>query len=224
MNSNRKDRPKRSSHASDSPGRTYRFKSYLDANTQELARFDAMQEHVPDKIDEVMASFREEKLTVQPQRSKQVADEIASANTPFFSTAKPEHPKKKSIGVWPWYAGFALVAVGIVVFLSSGKSTEGPAVVAAPATPAAVIAPSVGNAGQEDSAAAGLVRQPVVAKVEAKPEPVAIKPAEAVPVKAKKSESKPAVTESSAPAKKKPKKPAPVHTYSEDLTDILQQR
>lgn len=220
MNSNRKDRPRRSGHASDSPGRTYRFKSYLDANTQELARFDAMQEHVPDKIDEVMASFREEKLTVHPQRSKQVADEIATANTPFFSTAKSEPIKKKSLGVWPWYAGLAGLALALVIALNLGGkgaiSTENAPVVtpvvkaAEPAVPSSVEQPKAPTTvDAPKSKAAHLETAPSA-------EPKAIKK------EVKVEQATPVVV--AAPVKKKTKKAAPVHKYSEDLTDLLQKR
>lgn len=222
MNSSRKDRPKRSGHASDSPGRTYRFKSYLDANTQELARFDAMQEHVPDKIDEVMASFREEKLTVHPQRSKQVADEIATANTPFFSTAKAEPVKKKSRSVWPWYVGLASLALVLVLVLNAGDKNETGLAPMAPASPA----PELKVAERVIPPSSADKTKTTAAVEEPKPQ-VAVEPASTVVAKAIKKEVKvePASPEVVvAPVKKKPKKVAPVHTYSEDLTDILQKR
>lgn len=220
MNSDRKDRPKRSSHASDSPGRTYRFKSYLDANTQELARFDAMQEHVPDKIEEVMASFREEKLTVHPQRSKQVAEETATANTPFFSTAKAEPAKKPPRSVWPWYAGVAGLALTIVVVLSvRGKDESVPVSPVAPAAELKTAEPVTPSDSVDKSKATVAAEAPKKSAV--------VEPASNVgaAVIHKEVRTEPAAKAPvAAPAKKKPKKPAAVHTYSEDLTDILQKR
>lgn len=221
MASSRQDRPKRSAHASgETRDKRYRYKSYLDADTQEMARFDAMQEHVPDKIDEVMASFREEKLTVSPAR-RNVSEEIATANTPFFSTAKVTRPQKKNRLIWIWGAGLALLVLGGVLWMSSGSDEPTPRSkrIAAPektnlVTPAetssnAVVAPApvreqapVPSAKKESA----VVTQP--------------KPTKPIEVQA----SKTAVAKPVEAPKKKPKKPAPVHKYSEDLSDILQNR
>lgn len=216
MASSRQDRPKRSAHASDEArDKRYRYKSYLDADTQEMARFDAMQEHVPDKIDEVMASFREEKLTVSPAR-RNVSDEIATANTPFFSTAKVTRPQKKNRLIWIWLAGLVVLILGGVLWMSlrSDEPKARPKLVTAPektnpVTPSEVSSPAV--------VAPASVTAPPPAELPKKEAVVVVqpKPSKPVEVQASKTVETP---------KKKPKKAAPVHKYSEDLSDILQNR
>jgi len=216
MASSRQDRPKRSAHASDETrDKRYRYKSYLDADTQEMARFDTMQEHVPDKIDEVMASFREEKLTVSPAR-RNVTDEIATANTPFFSTAKVTRPQKNNRLIWIWVAGLALLVLGGVLWMSSGsdESTPPPKQIAAPEkTNPVTPAEPPSSSANAPAPVTGATPKPSPKK-----EAVVVAPPKAtkpVEVQASKPEEAP---------KKKPKKAAPVHKYSEDLSDILQNR
>lgn len=221
MASSRQDRPKRSAHASDETrDKRYRYKSYLDADTQEMARFDAMQEHVPDKIDEVMASFREEKLTVSPAR-RSVSEEISTANTPFFSTAKVTRPQKKNRLIWIWFAGLTVLIFGGVLWMSSmpeePKARSKQVAVPEKTNPATPIAASssavVAPSPVTETPPAPLPKKEAVVVAQPKStKPVAVQVTKAVEAK------------SADVPKKKPKKPAPVHKYSEDLSDILQNR
>lgn len=247
----RRDNPSRSAAdvaPSSSRNKNYRFKSYLEANTQERARFDAMQDHVPDKIAEVIASFREDKLVVQPSRPRpaevmpepELALEVTppvpveSPQTRIIASSRAHQPRV----MWPYYVGALVVALGVMIWLDASADAPAESATATAAAPAA--GPVTGSIAP----AAPAVAAPV-------------KPVAAAPAPAKTAASSSAApSTSSAPAKSagksdkvgKPqaaagkstkaaaaRKPAhkagkstsdgqkeDAHYYSEDLTGLLQ--
>ena len=123
--SHRRDNPTRSATESPSRNRNYRFKSYLEANTQERARFDSMQGHVPDKIAEVIASFREEKLTVHPHRPQAAGAAPAIAELPQLPRVRPRARAvaapvvNRQRALWPWYLAALGVALALMIWLDA---------------------------------------------------------------------------------------------------------
>lgn len=129
--SHRRENPSRSAadSASASKQRNYRFKSYLEANTQERARFESMQDHVPDKIAEVIASFREEKLTVQPHRGPSTIVDIPDRPRKL---PKPRpaidavalSPLKRRTQTWPWYTAVLVAALTAMIWIDMRSDVD----------------------------------------------------------------------------------------------------
>ena len=133
MGSRREHRPRRSDGEAareSATERRYRFKSYLEANTVEQERFDAMRHSLPTKIDEVMASFREDKLTVHQHDTISGVDDDAQ-------------PKRRRLQWWPWAMGGVLLLSIAVVWLNEGHgdhaATSGDEVTAATSSPAPAV-------------------------------------------------------------------------------------
>lgn len=242
--SHRRENPSRSAAeatSNSSRHKSYRFKSYLEANTQERARFDAMQDHVPDKIAEVIASFREDKLTVQPHRRNHpevmpepergfsVAPVLAPVVAPApaaavrrVSTSTRQQPRV----VWPWYVCGLVAALSLMIWFDA--SSDAPAVEEV-ATVAGAPAPAPAVSGAIVPAAAPLSVDSNAAKPA--PDKVSAPAAQLASASAKpvKTSTKP---RSAAASRQKPVRKAAArqsagaqheeHYYSEDLTGLLQ--
>lgn len=225
--SHRRENPSRSAAESAARHRNYRFKSYLEANTQERARFDSMQGHVPDKIAEVIASFREEKLTVHPHRPQAagvLSDVAQESDRPRVrsrtrAVAVAVAPAVRPRPGWHWYLIVLGLALALMIWLDARSGSDQPAL--------SLPVPTSGSTGElstqpgydtsAHSDAAAMSHRPI-----ARP-PVAAKPAE--------SAVQPALTAPKSVATPQRKKPASsgarqskgeaLH-YSEDLTGLLQ--
>lgn len=229
--SHRRENPSRSAAEPSSRHRNYRFKSYLEANTQERARFDSMQDHVPDKIAEVIASFREEKLTVHPHRP-QVAGAAADVGQ-RVDMPRPR-PRPRSVAVapavagrrrpaWHWYLGALGLAFALMIWLDTRADVD-----RAPALPLVA-----SNSGSELTTTPGYDTSTHVdaAAMSGGMSTGSITAAPASVVVPLERTAKPAPAPVRMAAAPQRKKPAPtkvrntkdeVHHYSEDLTGLLQ--
>lgn len=226
--SHRRENPSRSSTEASSRHRNYRFKSYLEANTQERARFDSMQGHVPDKIAEVIASFREEKLTVHPHRPQpagaipQLAEdtEVRRARPRARAVAMTTAVARRQRPAWHWYLAALGLALALMIWLDSSSELDRPPALPLAATESGselTTTPGYDTSAHSDAAAMSTgsitrAAEPAVVptvKPAAKPSPAPIKIAAAPQYK------------KSAPAKVRKSKDE-VHHYSEDLTGLLQ--
>lgn len=184
------------------PNTEARFRS-PDTMTRE--NWESMRNNLPNKIDEVMASFRDDKLEVTPR-----------AKSAQVKAAAPEAPPPRAS--WPWFvagAMAALVAVAIFAYWFTRPGTE-PTLSTPPAKA------SEGTLAPPPDLLAPVQRAP---SRPVAPPPVADKPAPAA-------ETPPVAPEAEAApkpaAKPKPaKKPAPAKPvveeehFTEDLTPLL---
>ncbi|MFC4161353.1 hypothetical protein [Chitinimonas lacunae] len=173
-----------------SPNTESRFRS-PDTMTRE--NWEAMRNNLPHKIDEVMASFRDDKLEVSPRpyRAKPAAK------------AEPLPPPSRAS--WPWFAAgalFALIAVAVLAYwftrpsaeptLSTppGKAPVGtlappPDVLAprpAPATPRAATPPTAPSPVAPQLTTPAPTAETPAASAEAKPKPKPVRKAAPKPV------------------------------------------
>lgn len=227
--SHRRQNPSRSAAESTARHKNYRLKSYLEANTQERARFESMQDHVPDKIAEVMASFREDKLVVQPHHRRQPVAEIETEAAPPVvrprarpAVATPVMPRSRPL--WPWYAGAMVLAVAAMIWVDVGSDVAAPAAdtaevsVSPPVATPAVNTPAA-HTGSIVAAPPATAAAPVVAQ---KPE----KSASGKVVARSESRREVARASDRPAAQGSRTRAAPardeIHHYSEDLTGLLQ--
>lgn len=225
--------------SSSSRHKNYRFKSYLEANTQERARFDAMQDHVADKIAEVMASFREEKLVVHPHRTPP-AEPITEAEVKADaqSRVEPKPAERPAVAqavarpapaplykaprpMWPWYVGGLVAAMLVMVWFDvrSAMDTEAPTQQASTGAVVSAAPSSEPVVPEPIDAAAAVVT--LSEPVPASPGPVA---ARMEPVRLDAADTTAQKPRQQAPARKPPKPRGAPQTdhYSEDLTGLLQ--
>jgi len=88
-----------------------RFKA-PDTMTRE--QWDEMRHNLPERIDEVMASFREDKLSVKPRAPAQQQEDDGQS-TLFLLSDIPDPVRKKH---WPWIAlGLTLVSSVVAIYL-----------------------------------------------------------------------------------------------------------
>lgn len=226
----RRDKPSRSSSEAASRHKSYRFKSYLEANTQERARFESMQGELPDKIAEVIASFREDKLVVQPSHRRTAEAELVVE--PVLQPARPRARAAQATPVvmprsrvlWPWYVGAVLLALVAMIWMDTraDQAAQPPLTPLAQSPAAPVLEPvaAMQAPAADVETSAALPAQParVSGALTAEPAPPAepVKLAAAEPNKIQK-RSKPAARKKAAE-----NTAAGAHHYSEDLTGLLQ--
>jgi hypothetical protein len=186
-------------------------------DTTTLERWSRMRAALPDKIDEVMASFRDDKLAVTPPDAQ---------TEPMAQPLLREVPVSQP--VWPWFlagAGVAavLLVVGYVVLyphaapvtvIKAGQAPLAdtslpPVLPTTPSVPSSLPAPSPASTAFPTAASSPTLigadaRRETVARVQASPsatpKPATAKPSKPVP----------------------PRKPAEEEVrYTEDLTPLL---
>ena len=226
MSSSSRERPRRSDGDATHKRKRYRFKSYLDADTQARNQFDMMRGAVANKIDEVAASFRDHKLEVHPRPHYTAVhphEEARETNT--YGQRRQRRP------LWPWALGLLISGVLGFLLLTPGADHTPPPVnvsnESVPATEPAASSPAqppVVSSMPLTSAPVKTHTTPVapVSESPMPPKPAVTAPAPKKPVVA----SKP-VSKSPAPAKRTKTEPraepretpraAPVERYTEDL-------
>lgn len=174
-------------------------KSYREANTEMRAHFDEMQGEVEHKVEEAMVSFREQRLRTKSAPASTCVDTPA----PVTEIVRPRR------ALWP----FGLVMVASLALLGwlYGRPDEQELPVAPPViTPAPTLAvhvplrknPPAAPAAESGAATMANARASRVLERTLTPVPKAL-PSKVRP---------------------KPTKPAKPKRYSEDLSDLLQQR
>lgn len=175
-------------------------KSYREANTEMRAHFDEMQGEVEHKVEEAMVSFREQRLRTKSAPASTRVDTPA----PVTEIVRPRR------ALWP----FGLVMVASLALLGwlHGRPDEQELLVAPPViTPAPTV-----HAQLRKNSPITPTAKPLTATI-ANPRALlasALAPTPAPTALPTKGRSKSV----------KPTKPAKPKRYSEDLSDLLQQR
>lgn len=185
-------------------------KSYRNANTEMRVHFDEMQAEVEHKVEEAMASFREERLRTQARRPREP------------EPAPPLASAKRPASRWPWLIGAGGVAMLLVL---GGLQVSAPTPSAPLSQPTAMpILPTAVPTTQPRRASRRATPVPTLAPT-AVPAVNSATEVLANPQTGLDAITTPAVTPAATPAKPRPRaKPTRAQRYSEDLSDLLQRR
>lgn len=187
-------------------------KSYRNANTEMRVHFDEMQAEVEHKVEEAMASFREERLRTQARRPREP------------EPAPPLASVKRPASRWPWLIGAGGVAMLLVL---GGLQVSAPTPSAPLSQPTAMpVLPTAVPTTQPHRASRRATPVPTLAPTIAPPADSATEVL-ANPQTGLDAITTPVVTPAATPAPAKPRpraKPTRAQRYSEDLSDLLQRR